>query len=377
MKIAFVSTWRAKGGWPHYSDSVIDGLAGLGISCEKFPIDSLPLSNLATALDWHEVNKCDIAHIQYEISFFNQQNRNVFQNFISYINIPVVVTLHEIYQENPFIYPFSKVGGSNKVISKIKKYLYWWKHPLHYSERKLYSSNFYAKRITVHSEYHVSIIKSMGCSRDMIRVIEHGVPCVAKGDKDLLKEAYGLKGKQVILTFGFLYPNNNYHYIISMLRYLDPKIVYVIAGGAREEMHKNIPGNIEKFARLNGVGDRVRITGFLDEKKRDDFLSLADFYAAPFEIKSTSGSLCWAIGAGLPIITATSQMTDDMNARVPCLMLYDKANTDNFKKQLAWLVQDPDLQNKLRAGAEKYSQNYSYESMCRKLKSVYEEITDY
>ncbi|MEW6041331.1 MAG: glycosyltransferase [Elusimicrobiota bacterium] len=376
MKIAFFSTWRKIGGWPDHSEFIIKGLERLQVECFRCPLDNddIKKEDLIKSMDFEKINRCDAAHVQYEMSFFTSGRKNIFPFFISKIRIPKIVTLHEVYSENPYVFPYSCIKAPNMLFLLLKRLSYWYRHPQYYAELKLCRRNFFSDYITVHSEYHIPILRSLGVNTKFLSVVEHGIPFVHFKEKNAIKSAYGFSGKKIILTFGFLYPTNNYSYIIRALRYLPEEFIYIIAGGVRDASHAGIPENVKKFARLNGVENRVHITGFIEGEKRDDYLNMADIYTAPFEVKSISGSMSWAIGAGLPILTPRSQMTDDINARVACLMLYESASPDSFMEQIMRLANNRELQNQLSEKAKEYSRNYSYEIMAKKIKDVYEKI---
>ena len=90
MQVAFFSAWKPKGGWPDHSNSIIKALENMGIKCHKYPLDNNPKQELIKNLDWESINRCDIAHVQYEMTFFSEKSKNCLPKFLAMIKIPKV-----------------------------------------------------------------------------------------------------------------------------------------------------------------------------------------------------------------------------------------------------------------------------------------------
>ncbi|NLE02626.1 MAG: hypothetical protein GX640_22405, partial [Fibrobacter sp.] len=57
------------------------------------------------------VNISDIVHIQYDTTFYYNNNFNYFSKLARSIHKPKIIQLHEVYHEFPLVYPRDKING--------------------------------------------------------------------------------------------------------------------------------------------------------------------------------------------------------------------------------------------------------------------------
>ena len=170
------------------------------------------------------------------------------------------------------------------------------------------------KLITMARKGREILAETYGVSGDAVAVIPHGYPeREAPEDRDALRRRLGYEGRHVLLTFGLLGPSKGLETAIDAMPDIvraDPTALYVVAGAthpgiiAREgEAYRE--GLARRAAEL-GVADHVTfLDAYLDTPALLDQLQAADVYVTPYlsERQITSGTLSFAFGMGLPIVS--------------------------------------------------------------------------
>ena len=146
-----------------------------------------------------------------------------------------------------------------------------------------------------------------------IAVIPHGYPERAPQDRDALKKAYGYEGRKVLLTFGLLSPGKGIETAIEALPQVVeacPDALYVVAGATHPEVKKQqgeaYRESLAARAEELGVSNALHLAdGYLGLSELLDHLQMADAYVTPYPNvrQITSGTLSYAFGMGLPIVS--------------------------------------------------------------------------
>ena len=174
--------------------------------------------------------------------------------------------------------------------------------------------------------------ETYGVEPERVAVIPHGYPERAPKDRDTLKAARGLTGRKVLLTFGLLSPGKGLETAIDALPAVAercPEAVYVVAGATHpgvvardgEAYREGLRAQAERL----GVSANLRfVDKYLSLDELLDLLQLADVYVTPYlsERQITSGTLTYAFGVGLPIVStpywhAAELLADDHGRLVP------------------------------------------------------------
>lgn len=146
-----------------------------------------------------------------------------------------------------------------------------------------------------------------------IRMIPHGVPDLARADSSRRKASLGLAGRPVILSFGLLGPGKGYETVIEAMASVSravPGSLYVILGAThpdllRREGERYRDGLRQRAADL-GVEDHVRFEDrFVGASELGRWLQSADVFVTPYPNleQIASGTLSYAMGAGLPVVS--------------------------------------------------------------------------
>jgi glycosyltransferase involved in cell wall biosynthesis len=130
---------------------------------------------------------------------------------------------------------------------------------------------------------------------------------------DVYKDALGIAGKLVLLTFGLLSPNKGFESVIRALprilgRHKD--VVYVIAGATHPHVKARegdrYRDQLQALARELGVEREVIFHNrFFSPQEMASLVGSADIYVTPYchVAQAVSGTLAYAMGAGKAIIS--------------------------------------------------------------------------
>lgn len=304
-------------------------------------------------------------HVQYDPSFWMTGRACMFRQFSKKLNQSLIVTLHEVYRESPFDYPYSKIFSRIPGITSIKKWRYRRTHPNFTIEQKLYSSNYFAKAIQIHNKYQKEILLSKGVEQNKLFVIPHGVwklaPVKLRSAPHVWK--FG--------TFGFINPSVNYATVLKALSGLNIKWEYIIGGGTRLEEHRYLIDNIKTLAEHLGIKDRVKITGYLEDESIAVFFKSLDIYLAPFKFKSSSSSLNRAISFGLPVIASKIPLIDEINSRLNFITTYIGGNSQSLASAVNQITQDNSLRTAIMKKTSLYAKKYSFKEEARQISRLY------
>lgn len=166
--------------------------------------------------------------------------------------------------------------------------------------------------VMTHSSARI-LTAEYGISADAIEVIAHGTHLVKPADKQALKIKYGLEGKTVLSTFGFLGTGNSIETTLDALPKIvmkHPEVIFLIIGKThpstlkREgEAYRNL---LEIKVDEMGLRSHVLfINSFLPLANLLEYLQLTDIYlfTSKDPNQAVSGTFSYAISCGCPIIS--------------------------------------------------------------------------
>ena len=228
----------------------------------------------------------DAVVLQHEFGIFGGPSGEMVLGLMDALSVPVVSVLHTILPD--------PTEDQRRVLTGV-------------IERS-------ARLVTMARVGRDILMDSYGVPAEKIAVIPHGYPeRAAPADRGALRGRLGYAGRRVLLTFGLLGPSKGLEHAIDAMPKIaaaHPDALYVIAGAthpgivAREgEAYRE--SLIARAARL-GVAGHVRfLDAYLDVPALLDQLQAADVYVTPYlsERQITSGTLSFAFGMGLPIVS--------------------------------------------------------------------------
>ncbi len=222
--------------------------------------------------------------VQHEFGLF-QNNEASFHEFLENVDKPVLLTFHTVLPE-------PSVEMKEKVI--------------HIAS--------YVQGIVVMTQTSADILmRDYGISSDKITVIPHGTHLVEYENKQTLKQKYGLKGKTVLSTFGFLGPGKSIETTLDALPDIvenHPDVVFCIIGKTHPSLFKHEGETYREFLKDKidtlELQDHVRfIDEFLPLDNLLEYLQLTDIYlfTSKDPNQAVSGTFVYALSCGCPVIS--------------------------------------------------------------------------
>lgn len=363
MKIAWLFPVNQKCGISFYSHEYVTTLRQQ-ITVDAFDIDEC-LNTLKRSANIF--NNYDCVHIQYETSFFLKKNNNRYKKLCSLITKPIIVSLHEVYEEFPDVFPRSQIKGRG-FIRQCKELLYDYRHPYQTIYTRHLSESFFADIILVHAQYHKDILAQNGIHKDMLSVIPLPVkPITISHDTPFMTS-----GIIHFCSHGFITPHFDYPLLFTVLNNLTTPWHFTWLGGVRRNEDVPILNTIKNEIRKRNWRDRFIITGWVTENERNRVLSQTDLYLALFTARGSSASLAAALGARSLIIATELPLTSELVKKTPILSIVPPECTAIID-QINRLASDTILRNSFITNIESYIEDHSYTKHASHLIELYQD----
>lgn len=253
-----------------------------------------------------------------EVKFVIQQDRQVdyidAANNINFSNSEVCILEHE----------FGIFGGESGIY--ILPLLHRLKVPLiaifhtvlkepDFTQRSIFQSiGTMAQKIVIMSNLAKDFLTDIyHIPQEKLVVIEHGVPDFEISSKVKMKKKFNLEGRKIILTFGLLSRNKGIETVIQALPKVVaeyPDVLYMVLGHTHPNILRTSGEEYRNY--LNLLVKKLKLENhvyfnkaFVDEQTLFEYLSATDIYITPYinEKQITSGTLAYAVGAGIPVVS--------------------------------------------------------------------------
>jgi glycosyltransferase involved in cell wall biosynthesis len=366
MKVAWIYPFDPKNGISFYARSFADALAPF---CEIESFDSA-----ACAADrklFARINRCDLAHLQYEISLYDCNGSNRFERVCRAIGRPKIVTHHEVYREFPGVFPREKIRGRG-IVRILKELIYDVRHPAITAYRRHLKHRFWAATQIVHYTYQKGIMRELGVDETTVEVVGHPVARLQVARHPF--SGIDTKTDQIHLgSSGFINRNYDYEQLFATLDLLRLPWRFTWIGGLRQPEHEGLLAALRERIVRRGWERRFTITGWVDEGSLQQRLSELDVYLALFSNRSTSSTLMKALGALRCIVARDLPLTRELNCGEPAMLLTGN-NPADAAACIEALARQPRLRERLLAGVERYVAGHSYGEMAKKTAALYERV---
>ncbi len=364
MKIVWIFPVKKKCGISMYSHEYCNALSTL------IEIETIDLEECINSLEKSVkvINTFDIIHIQYETSFFLHSRNTKFAKLCKKITIPIVTTLHEVYDTFPGTFPRSQIKETG-LIRKFKEIIYDKKHPYQTIYSRHIAHNFYSDKIIVHAKYHRNILTQKGIQNKRIYILPHPVKQthISNTPKPFSNDTLCLG------SLGFINQNFDYTLLINVLGKLQLPWIFTWIGGIRRAEDNSLLSKIKAEIKTRKWEDKFLITGWVSDRKREELLSKIDIYLALFSARSSSGSLATALSAGKCIIATSLPYILEIVQKHPILRI-----TSSDSNEVINHIQNLYSKNTLRKNylneINKYITNNSYEKYSLDLIQIYKEL---
>lgn len=308
MKIAYIGTYPPREcGIGTFTQHLFHSITNTtGILQEKHEGLVIAMDDLETSYDYpKEVQLCirqeqqgdyieaarfinltgaDICILEHEFGIFGGQNGVYILPLLHRLEMPLIVTLHTVlktpsYNEKAILTEICKMAASIVVMT-------------HKAIELL---------TTV---YQIDVEK--------IHLIEHGVPDLTF-DRMQVKRLFKLESKKVLFTFGFISRNKGIETVIRALPEVVaqyPETVYIVCGKTHPSVLRHSGEEYRIFLlrlvkHLELDKHVLFLNDFLDEEELFQYLYASDVYITPYlnEAQITSGTLSYAVGAGMAVVS--------------------------------------------------------------------------
>ena len=355
MKITFATTWNDECGIAVYSRSLVAELRKQA-EVEIVSLDE-PDRGGSPSLLASKLNQGDVAHIQHQYPFFGGMRcyRNTFRRTIVKLNVPLVVTLHEV-----------DLGSTRSRLRGV--YKRWF-------NRRLFCGDE-IDRLIVHTAEYRDMLRDLGVVPEDIRVVPEGVPRIEQPaiSPEDAKSELGLAGKKVVTIFGFVVRRKGYDVALAALRCLPEDVSLLIAGGRHPDDRTGFRERLVEQIRAEGLSDRVVITGYLPDDRVPLVMTASDVVIAPSSGISNSGSILRAMAHGKPIVASDLPATREINARKECLTLATVGDPADLAEKTRELLENEWKRETAVAAIRSYAETYSVEWAAAQTLAVYKEL---
>lgn len=227
----------------------------------------------------------DAVWVQHEYGIYGGPDGEMVCDFVDRLAAPLIVTLHTVLSEPS--------GNQRRILE-------------HLLAR--------ASRVMVMSRHSRDLlVDRYGAPHGLVKVIEHGAPDRPFVPTAAAKNAQGLGGRYVLMTFGLLGPGKGLEHVIDALPAIlarHPGTIYRIVGAT----HPNLVARdgeayremLMERARALDVSAAIEWENrFLETDELLDRLEASDIFITPYPglQQSTSGTLSYAVALGKAVIS--------------------------------------------------------------------------
>ncbi|TYP57805.1 glycosyltransferase family 4 protein [Thermosediminibacter litoriperuensis] len=216
-----------------------------------------------------------------------------------------------------------------------------------------------------------------------IYVVPHGVPIFPEKPREKLKEAYGVAGRPVVTTFGFIGPGKGIELgirAVANLKEKYPNIVYWVVGETHPKLKRRegevYRESLEKLVDSLKLHENVRFANkYLSLEELGDFLYMTDVYLTPYpgRHQAVSGTLSYAIGCGRAIVSTPYEYSLEMLANGRGLVA-SGADSAELARLIEMVLNDPLLKSQLEKKAAKLGKTMTWPLVAKSYVEIIEEI---
>lgn len=236
------------------------------------------------AVKFINLSGSDVCILEHEFGILGGQNGVYILPLLHRLEIPLIVTLHTILKTPSY--------NEKAVLQEICKM---------------------AHKVVVMSHKAIEFLMSIyNVPESKIIYIEHGVPDI-HFDQKKSKEEFKLENKKLLLTFGFIGRNKGIETVIKALPEVvarHPNVIYVVLGKTHPNVLRHSGEEYRVFLMrlvnsLHLENHVIFLNEFINERDLFKYLCASDIYITPYlnEAQITSGTLSYAVGVGLAVIS--------------------------------------------------------------------------
>lgn len=220
---------------------------------------------------------------------------------------------------------------------------------------------------------------------ELVKVFAHGVPQFKIHEQSLLKEKYGLQGRDIISTFGLIGPGKGLELGIKALTRVverHPQVTYLILGQTHPMLQKSEGESYRNMleglvADLDLSGNVMFVNKYLNDEELGEYLYMSDIYLSPYPNRdqAVSGTMAFAMGCGRAIVSTSYAYAQEVLSSGRGL-LANEANPEEISQLIIQILEDPCLKNNLQQQALELGKQWSWPSIGRQYTDLFRMILD-
>src|SRR3989344_2077642 len=295
----------------------------------------------AAARKINKMKSVEIVNIQHEFGLFGGEYGEYLLRFLELLNKKIVTTLHTVLEEPP---------------EKMK----WVVQQIFELSDTVVVMTEAAKKI---------LAERYAIEPEKISVIPHGVPSIEFAGLKSARRKYGIKEKNVLLTFGLLSRGKAIENVIEAMPAIvkrHPDTVYLLVGEThprvREHEGESYRQELKALAELHNVGKHVKfLDRFLTQKEIIECLRMSTLYLAPSldPRQICSGTVSYAMGAGKAIISSKNKYNAEVLSSKRGIVI-GQNDPKKFAKAAISLLSDAQKKEELEKNAFEFSRKMAW-----------------
>jgi glycosyltransferase involved in cell wall biosynthesis len=371
LAVRMFTSWQVRCGIASYAADLVAALRGLPATQVDIVAYDRRRHPRRDYVAWGEaMNAGDVAHIQHEYSFFGYLVpwQNHYDAFVTRIRRPLVITRHVTF-DGPLTVPGS---GLHHFVRRAKWAAYnRWLGP--YATYLNKGTFAHADRLIVLSARLKEHMVARGLAADKIHVIPAGVPQVAPAaGGEALRATWGWQEMRVLGIFGYITPAKGYRLAVEALAGLPADFVLLVAGGVRRAGDQVALDELERDIAAAGLGARVRITGFLEEKDVPAHIAACDLLLYPATHADSSYSLVTGLAYGCaPVVASDVYGHREVAARKAGVALFASGDAAALAQLVQEVLQNPAQRAALLEEAAAYAKTHAWPAIAAQTRQVY------
>jgi glycosyltransferase involved in cell wall biosynthesis len=290
--LCYVAAVNDRAGGYHYSDRV------------RVELQENDLDSYRRAADFLNFNNAEVICIQHEFGIYGGPAGSHLLTLLRELRMPVVTTLHTLLTEPD--------EQQKEVMDELTRR---------------------SDRLAVMARKGVEILRDVyAVPVEKVDVIPHGIPDLPFVESSVYKEAFGVQGRTVLLTFGLLSPGKGIESVLEALPSIIAKhrdVVYIVLGATHPQLlakeGESYRLGLERMAEEKGVKEHVIFYNrFVSLEDLKEFIGATDIYITPYlsQNQITSGTLAYVFGAGKPVVStpywhAQELLAEDRGVLIP------------------------------------------------------------
>ncbi len=276
----------------------------------------------------------------------------------NYLNKPMVCTVHST--------EVGRVQHLKSPDSYMIDGLEWWM--MYEAKSVIMCSNFMMKEVVNH--FHLP--------QEKVSIIPNAIDTheyVVDVDKEAVRKRYGVMPHEKLVVFiGRLVPQKGVEYLIRAIPLIvrnhgETKFLIVGDGWSRS--------NLESMATATGYGNKIRFLGFIPDSERIELLKSADVLVIPSIYEPFGIVALEGMTAGVPVVASNVGGLSEIIEHDRTGMLAYSENPESFAWCVNKVLSDHGYADWIIENAKKkVNEEYSWESVARKVSEVYKKTCE-